>query len=178
MVKKKSEKKPKEEKKSKKSAKAEILEIKEKKPTDKKTSPKEGGAVAEEPKQPVEFPVVKDRYYEAVGRRKTAVARVRLFTKGSGFFVNDKPHTNYFPTAELQKIAEDSLRKMKSFERFRISVKASGGGLHAQAEAVRHGTARALVIFNPDFRKRLKRAGYLKREPRMKERKRSEERRV
>ena len=95
----------------------------------------------------------------------------KIFTKGSGFSVNDNAHTVYFPTAELQKIAEDSLRKMKSLERFRVSVKVSGGGLHGQAEAVRHGTARALIIFNPDFRKRLKRAGFLKRDPRMKERK-------
>jgi small subunit ribosomal protein S9 len=112
-----------------------------------------------------------DRYYEAVGRRKTAIARVRIFTKGNGFVVNDKPLAVYFPTPELQKLAEDALRKMKSTERFRVSVRVKGGGLVSQAEAVRHGTARALVVFNPDFRKRLKRAGFLKRDPRMKERK-------
>lgn len=171
MVKKKPEKKPKEEKKTKKPAKAEAIQAEEKKPINKKTLPKTKEAVVEEPKQPVELSAVKDRYYEAVGRRKTAVARVRLFTKGSGFFINDKQHTDYFSTAELQKIAEDSLHKMKSFERFRISVHVSGGGLHSQAEAMRHGIARALIIFNPDFRKRLKRAGFLKRDPRMKERK-------
>lgn len=113
-----------------------------------------------------------ERYWEAVGRRKTAVARVRLFTRGDkGMWVNDKPYGIYFPTEETRRIAEDALKKMKAQERFRVMVKANGGGLHAQAEAVRHGTARALTKFNPDFRKRLKRAGFLTRDPRMVERK-------
>lgn len=112
-----------------------------------------------------------DRYFEAVGRRKTAVARVRLFTKPGDFTVNEKLYSNYFPTLELQKIAEEALQKMKLFGRFRVSVKTSGGGSHAQAEATRHGLSRCLIKFNADFRKRLKRAGYLKRDPRMKERK-------
>ncbi len=112
-----------------------------------------------------------DRYFEAVGRRKTAVARVRLYTKPGDFLVNEKLYSVYFPTVELQKIVEDSLQKMKLLGRFRVSIKALGGGLHAQAEAVRHGLARCLIKFNPDFRKRLKRAGFLRRDPRMKERK-------
>ncbi|MFY9462900.1 MAG: 30S ribosomal protein S9 [Candidatus Sungiibacteriota bacterium] len=116
-------------------------------------------------------PSGRDRYFEAVGRRKTAIARVRLFTKAGAFMVNDKVYGDYFPTQDLQKIAEDALKKMKLWERFRISVRVQGGGIHAQAEAVRHGLARCLIIFNPDFRKRMKRAGFLKRDPRMKERK-------
>jgi len=113
-----------------------------------------------------------ERYWEAVGRRKTAVARVRLFTKGDkGIFVNGKPLAEYFQPVKHQGIVEDALKKMKSLERFRVTVKVSGGGLTAQAEAARHGTARALIKFNPDFRKRLRRAGFLTRDPRMKERK-------
>lgn len=112
-----------------------------------------------------------DRYFEAVGRRKTAVARVRLFTRAGDFTVNEKPYTVYFPTSELQKISEDALKKMKLSGRFRVSVKVKGGGLHAHAEAVRHGLTRCLTKFNPDFRKRLRRAGFLTRDPRMKERK-------
>lgn len=112
-----------------------------------------------------------ERYFEAVGRRKTAIARVRVYTRSGVFTVNEKPYGAYFPTLEQQKIVEDALKKMKLWERFRISVAVSGGGVHAQAEAVRHGLARALVKFNADFRKRLKRAGFLKRDPRMKERK-------
>lgn len=112
------------------------------------------------------------KYWEAVGRRKTAIARIRLFTQGEKIFlVNEKPYQNYFPTLELQQIVEASLRKMKCFDKFRILAKVKGGGLHAQAEAIRHGMARALTLFNPDFRKRLKGAGYLTRDPRMRERK-------
>lgn len=113
----------------------------------------------------------RDRYFEAVGRRKTAVARARLFTKAGDFTVNGKPYGAYFPTPELQRIAEDALKKMKLWERFRVSIKVSGGGSHSQAEALRHALARCLIKFNPDFRKRLKRAGYLRRDPRAKERK-------
>ncbi|TSD04204.1 MAG: small subunit ribosomal protein S9 [Parcubacteria group bacterium Greene0714_36] len=112
-----------------------------------------------------------ERYFEAVGRRKTAVARVRVYTRTGAFLVNEKPYGTYFPTLELQKIVEDALKKMKLWERFRVSVVVSGGGIHAQSEAVRHGLARCLIKFNTDFRKRLKRAGFLKRDPRMKERK-------
>lgn len=112
-----------------------------------------------------------DRYYEAVGRRKTSVARARLFTKGQGIVVNGKDYTEYFPTDALQKIAESSLKKMKSLDRFKVVVKVAGGGLQSQAEAIRHATARVLVDFNLDFKKRLRRAGYLTRDPRMKERK-------
>lgn len=112
-----------------------------------------------------------DRYYEAVGRRKTSVARARLFTKGQGVVVNDKDYKEYFPTDALQKVAESSLKKMKSLDRFKVVVKVSGGGLQSQAEAIRHATARVLVDFNLDFKKRLRRAGYLTRDPRMKERK-------
>ena len=113
-----------------------------------------------------------ERYWEAVGRRKTAVARVRPFTRGEKEIrVNAKPLAEYFRYPRLQRIASEGLETMKSSDRFRVSAKVKGGGLHAQSEALRHGTARALVLFNPDFRKRLKRAGFLTRDPRMKERK-------
>lgn len=114
----------------------------------------------------------REKYYEAIGRRKTAMAIVRLFTHGEKvFLINEKPIEKYFPSLELQKIAKSSLEIMKCFDKFRVLIKVKGGGYHAQAEAIRHGIARALVLFNPDFRKRLKRAGYLKRDPRMRERK-------
>ena len=112
------------------------------------------------------------RYIEAVGRRKTAVARVRLFTKGKeGFIVESKDYRKYFPVLDQQEIAISSLKKMKLQERFGVTAKVRGGGLHSQAEAIRHGVARALVKFNPDFRKRLKKAGLLTRDSRMRERK-------
>lgn len=125
--------------------------------------------VLEEEIEPVLKP---DRYFEGVGRRKTAVARVRLFTQGDKLIlVNDKPFQDYFHYFEIQEIVTSSLKKMKVQDKFRISIKVMGGGIHAQAEAVRHGIARALVEFNPDFRKRLRRAGYLTRDSRMRERK-------
>lgn len=115
---------------------------------------------------------VRERYWMAVGRRKSAVARVRLLTRGEkGLWVNEKPVAVYFPTLHLQRIAEEGLDAMKSSDRFHAIANVMGGGLAAQAEAIRHGTARALVLFNPDFRKRLKREGFLTRDPRVKERK-------
>jgi small subunit ribosomal protein S9 len=112
-----------------------------------------------------------DRYFEGVGRRKSAIARVRLFTRAGDFSVNGKPYEQYFTTIELRNIVEDSLKKMKLLGRFRVSAKMTGGGMHGQAEALRHGLARCLVKFNPDFRKRLRRAGFMTRDPRVKERK-------
>jgi small subunit ribosomal protein S9 len=113
-----------------------------------------------------------DRYFEAIGRRKTAVARVRLFTKGDKeFVVNDQPYQKYFQTIEDQESSVASMKKMKCLDKFRITVKVKGGGHRAQAEAVRHGTARVLVDFNANFRKRLRKAGFLTRDPRMRERK-------
>jgi small subunit ribosomal protein S9 len=113
-----------------------------------------------------------DRYFEAIGRRKTAVARIRLYTKGDKeFIVNDKPYQKYFQTIEDQESAVASMKKMKCLDKFRITVVVKGGGHRAQAEAIRHGTARVLVDFNNNFRKRLRKAGFLTRDPRMRERK-------
>ncbi len=157
---KKKEKKEKEVKKTKRVKKAGEIKKETKKETIKKAVKK--------PK-PISRPV---RYYQAIGKRKTAIARIRLWTKGEKeFLINEKPYQEYFPTFELQQIASASLRKMKCLDRFRVLAKVKGGGIHAQAEAVRHGTARVLILFNPDFRKRLKKAGYLTRDPRMRERK-------
>jgi len=113
-----------------------------------------------------------DRYFEAIGRRKTAVARVRLFTKGDKeFIVNDVPYQKYFTSVDDQETAVSSMKKMKCLDKFRITIVVKGGGHHSQAEAVRHGTARVLVDFNLNFRKRLRKAGFLTRDPRMRERK-------
>jgi len=119
-----------------------------------------------------DFAVKQDRYFEATGRRKTAVARVRLFTKGEKqFLVNAKPYQEYFKTEDDRQNATASLRKMKCLDKFRVTVIVKGGGHSAQAEAIRHGTARVLVDFNNNFKKRLRKVGYLTRDPRMRERK-------
>lgn len=113
-----------------------------------------------------------DRYFEATGRRKTAVARVRLFTRGEKqFLVNGVPYTEYFKLAADQETATASMRKMKCLDKFKVTVIVNGGGRNAQAEAVRHGTARVLVDFNNNFKKRLRKVGFLTRDPRMRERK-------
>lgn len=116
------------------------------------------------------------KYFEAVGRRKTATARVRLLTikpfegDEGKITVNGRFYKEYFPTLALQQTAEASLRRLKSLNRFEVVAKIKGGGISAQAGALRHGLARALVLFNADFRKKLKKAGYIKRDPRVKER--------
>jgi len=113
-----------------------------------------------------------DRYFEAIGRRKTAVARIRLYTKGDKeFLVNSKTYQQYFVMPEDQEMAIGSMKKMKCLDKFRVTVIVKGGGHSAQAEAIRHGTARVLVDFNNNFRKRLRKAGFLTRDPRMRERK-------
>jgi small subunit ribosomal protein S9 len=111
------------------------------------------------------------RYIEAVGRRKTSTARVRI-TEASkeSVSVNDKTVSAYFPTPELQGIIGEALEKSKVAGKFTVSAKVIGGGIHSQAEAVRHGLSRAIVMFDDETRKRLKKLGFLKRDPRMKER--------
>lgn len=125
-----------------------------------------------EAKKPVVKAEDKNKYYEAVGRRKTSTARVRLFTqKKQGITVNDKPYTDYFPTSALQQSVAEPIEKLKCEDKFSISIKVRGGGMTGQAGACRHGISRALIMLNPYFRKKLKKAGYLTRDPRMRERK-------
>jgi len=114
----------------------------------------------------------KNRYIEAVGRRKTAVARVRI-TPGtkSSFVINDKDVKEYFTTADLQSIAQEALTKSEIAEKFTVTVKVMGGGIHAQAEAVRHGLSRTLVERDEQVKNTLKKLGFLKRDSRQVERK-------
>ncbi len=115
---------------------------------------------------------IKNRYIEAVGRRKTATARVRI-TEGSksSFIVNDKEVADYFPTRELENIARSAFSSAGVSAKFVVTVKVLGGGIHAQAEAVRHGLSRTLVERDEEVKSTLKKLGFLKRDPRMKERK-------
>jgi len=153
----------------KKTVKKEVKVKKRKKATkeDVKTKKKESKeAKPSKEKEPV------SRYLEAVGRRKTSVARVRFWAKGSKqFLVNDKPYQEYFLRKDLQEIVLSPLEKMKIADRFRVSVKVKGGGLHGQSVAIRHGLSRVLIKFNSNFQKRLKKVGFLTRDSRMRERK-------
>jgi len=109
-------------------------------------------------------------YIEATGRRKTSVARVRYFAKsGGGIVINGKKLNEYFPTDELRAIVESPMKKAK-IEKYEITVRLSGGGIHSQAEALRHGISRALIESSPELRGELKPLGFLMRDPRMKER--------
>ena len=111
-----------------------------------------------------------DRYTEAVGRRKTSTARVRVTPASKTVFtINDRDFASYFPTVELRKIVEEAITKSKLGE-FTVSVHTKGGGIHSQAEAVRHGLARAFVKYDEISKTKLKMAGLLKRDPRAKER--------
>ncbi|MFA6271523.1 MAG: 30S ribosomal protein S9 [Patescibacteria group bacterium] len=114
---------------------------------------------------------MKHDYLFAVGRRKESIARVRLYQKKQGLMeINEKAMEVYFPTANLQKIVKMPL-ELVSLDPGQITVKVSGGGKHGQAESVRLGIARVLEKFNPELRSQLKKAGFLKRDPRVKERK-------
>lgn len=121
----------------------------------------------------------KEKYYQAVGRRKESVATVRLFTKKSTdniegdhalVRVNDKDYRDYFTDKTLQYMVEYPLRKLKSLNRFKATVQVGGGGLSGQADAIKHGISRALVLFDLNFRKKLKKSGFLTRDSRVKER--------
>ncbi len=111
------------------------------------------------------------KYTETVGRRKTATARVRLTPASKNtFLINDKEGHEYFPTAELKHVIHDAFAGIKSEEHYEVSAHVIGGGIHSQAEAVRHGIARALVEIDAELRGELKKLGFLKRDPRAKER--------
>jgi small subunit ribosomal protein S9 len=110
-----------------------------------------------------------DRYIEAVGRRKTSVARVRLTPASkTNLIINEREFENYFPTPELRltvmSVFEDAVGK------FAVTAKLNGGGISSQAQALRHGIARALTKDEPMLRTKLKVKGFLKRDPRAKER--------
>jgi small subunit ribosomal protein S9 len=123
--------------------------------------------------------ITSKKFYQAVGRRKEAVALVRLWTanpeksvKTGHFFINDKPCNEYLNNdISLMKTVQSPLEKIKSEEKFIISAKVNGGGIRGQADAIRHGLSRVLVEFFPNFRKKLKKAGYLTRDARVIERK-------
>jgi len=112
----------------------------------------------------------KDRYTEGIGRRKTASARVRIVpAKNSSMVVNGKTAEEYFPLSAMVKTAYAPMQLLGVA--YAVSARVSGGGHKAQAEAIRHGLSRAITELVPEQRKDLKVRGFLKRDPRAKERK-------
>lgn len=113
----------------------------------------------------------KEHYYYANGKRKTSIARVRLYKNGSGTIsINDKPMEDYFFGTLIGKV-KAPLKLANMLKNFNIVVRVVGGGISSQADAVRHGIAKALTVFDPAIRTVLKKAGLLTRDSRIKERK-------
>ncbi|HEY7833229.1 MAG TPA: 30S ribosomal protein S9 [Ktedonobacterales bacterium] len=111
-------------------------------------------------------------YYYGTGRRKSAVARVRLLPNGNGTMtINGRDAQIYFGQARLMAQAVAPLRLVEQLDRYDIKVKVAGGGVSGQSGAVRHGVARALLRSDEELRSALRKAGFLTRDPRVKERK-------
>ena len=117
--------------------------------------------------------ITKSEYYYGMGRRKTAVARVRLFPNGDGSItVNGKSAQMYFgQLASYLGTISSPLRTLDLGNAYTMTIRVLGGGKSGQAGAIRHGLARAIVRMNPEFKGALRKAGFLTRDPRMKERK-------
>ena len=114
----------------------------------------------------------KKAYFYGTGRRKSSVARVRLIPGGTGeITINNRTLDNYFGLDTLKLIVRQPLEATKTTEKFDIVCTVAGGGFTGQAGAIRHGISRALLLFDPELRPILKKAGFLTRDPRMKERK-------
>lgn len=109
------------------------------------------------------------RYVEGVGRRKTAVARVRVVQEAGESVVNGKPLAAYFQLSRLSVLAASPIAL--SGGKFSFTAAVKGGGVQAQAEAIRHGLSRALVMLDAEMKKQMRVAGFLTRDPRMVERK-------
>ncbi|MFC5559481.1 30S ribosomal protein S9 [Ureibacillus thermophilus] len=109
--------------------------------------------------------------YTGTGRRKSAVARVRLVPGEGKIIINKRDVEEYIPFETLREVIKQPLKLTQTLGSYDVLVNVQGGGFTGQAGAIRHGIARALLQVDPDFRSTLKQAGLLTRDPRMKERK-------
>jgi len=113
-----------------------------------------------------------DKYFEGIGRRKSATARVRIYESSKPeFIVNDKEANDYFSTADLQYRIRQPLIDAELADKYRVTVKVTGSGVASQADAITLGVARALLVVDEDLRTKLRTNDLLKRDPRKKERK-------
>jgi len=113
----------------------------------------------------------KDNVFYATGRRKTAIARTWLKPGSGNIVVNNQPIEKYFSVESARTNLVQPLVLTKLMDSYDVNVKVIGGGVSGQSGAIRHGITRALVLANPDLRLQLKRAGFIRRDPRAKERK-------
>lgn len=125
----------------------------------------------EEEVKPVAPKVPHGKHYYALGRRKTAVAQAIIQAGNGTIAINQLPFEGYFQTFDLQQIVTQPLRALGLEKTMNVRGKIHGGGIHAQAESLRHAISRALIIHNPESRRTLKKLGFLTRDPRVKERK-------
>ena len=110
-------------------------------------------------------------YFYGTGRRKSSVARVRVYNGTGKIIINDREIDDYFGLETLKLIVRQPLNLTGTADKFDIVCRVAGGGVTGQAGAIRHGIARALLQFDGELRGQLKKAGFLTRDPRMKERK-------
>ena len=113
----------------------------------------------------------KEKYYYGTGRRKHSVARVRVYNGTGKITINGRDIDDYFGLETLKLIVRQPMALTETADKFDIVCTVAGGGVTGQAGAIRHGLSRALLVFNPELRATLKAAGFLTRDPRMKERK-------
>ena len=113
----------------------------------------------------------KQQYYYGTGRRKSSVARVRLYPGTGKITINNRDIDDYFGLDTLKLVVRQPLALTENLEKFDIVCTVTGGGVTGQAGAIRHGVTRALMEFDADLRPALKKAGFVTRDPRMKERK-------
>lgn len=115
--------------------------------------------------------VKKKVQYLGTGRRKTAIARVRLIPGEGNITINKRAFEDYFPLDTMRLIVNQPLEAVSATDKFDVIVNVHGGGMTGQAGAIRHGIARALIQAQPELRPALKKEGFLTRDPRAKERK-------
>ena len=114
----------------------------------------------------------KKKYFYGTGRRKSSIARVRVYENGTGsIIINGRDINDYFGLETLKLVVRQPLATTELLDKVDIVVSVTGGGVSGQAGAIRHGISRALLTLNPEYRASLKTAGFLTRDPRMKERK-------
>jgi len=137
--------------------------------------PQEAAEEQEEEPQPLraQIDLGAEARYRATGKRKTAVARVILKPGSGNYLINGRSLADYFPRITLQRLVEQPLAVVGYAQRMDVQARVHGGGISAQAGALRHGIAKALLEADPNLRKELKKRGFLTRDARVKERKKA-----